>query len=323
VGANGQLGARSCTRLLEAGHQVRGSVRSAARALDLADRGVEVGVADVTAAEGLTGVLDGVDCVLLTANAAVPRAGDDPKAVGEGLRRLVEDAAAAGVGRFVLVSVPESPVDAQVPPIRSKRVLERQLAASTMEHAVVRFPPFMESWLALVGSTLPLRGEPFATIGRPSPFLRRFRAVTGSLVEDRGLMLVPGKASRRNAFIALDDVAAVCAKAVDAPEVAGKVVEVGGPEVLTWTDVAAAFGEVLHRRVRVVPAPGWVFGVLSTVAAPLAQVPAATLGLDRYLAAAETAWSAGGGLLDPASMTTVATFLAAKAALPTELPVVA
>ena len=39
---------------------------------------------------------------------------------------------------------------------------------------------------------LPLRGEPNATIGRPSPFLRQFRRATGSLVEQRGLMLVPG-----------------------------------------------------------------------------------------------------------------------------------
>ena len=49
-------------------------------------------------------------------------------------------------------------------------------------------------------------------------------------------------------------------------------VEVGGPEVLTWQQVADVYSEVLGRRVRVVTTPGVVFGVLSTVLAPVAPV---------------------------------------------------
>jgi len=323
VGANGQLGSRSCGALLAAGHEVRGTVRSFDRAGSLAAAGVEVVEADLTTAQGWPQALDDVDAVLLTANAVAPRSGDRPAEVGAGSRRLVDDAGRAGIRRFVLVSVPESAVDDKVPAIRERRALEQHVIDSGLPHAIVRFPPFMECWLALVGSSLPLRGEPNATIGRPSPFLRRFRRGTGTLVERRGVMLVSGPASHGHAFISVDDVAAACASAVDAPDVLNRVVEVGGPEVLTWTDVAEAFGRVLGRKVRIVSTPGAVYAVLSSLSAPVAKVPAATFGLNRYMASCQTPWAPGGGLVEPAGMVTVGSFLAAKADLPELLPTVA
>ena len=133
-------------------------------------------------------------------------------------------------------------------------------------------------------------------------------------------MLVAGPASGRNAFITVADASAALVAALEAPTPPAAVVEVGGPEVLTWQQVADVYSEVLGRRVRVVTTRGVVFGVLSTVLAPVAPVPAATFGLNRYLAVTETPWPAGGGLVDPATMTTVRDFLTAKAALPATQP---
>jgi hypothetical protein len=76
------------------------------------------------------------------------------------------------------------------------------------------------------------------------------------------------------------------------------------------------YAEVLGRPVRVLTMPGSVFGVLSAVLAPVAPVPSATFALNRYQAVTETPWPPGGGLVDPAAMTTVRDFLVAKAALP-------
>ena len=59
--------------------------------------------------------------------------------------------------------------------VRAKRRVEEQLAASGMSWVAVRMPPFTEVWLALVGSSIPLRGESRATVARPYGFLRRFR----------------------------------------------------------------------------------------------------------------------------------------------------
>jgi uncharacterized protein YbjT (DUF2867 family) len=324
VGANGQLGFRSCASLLAAGHDVRGTVRSADRGQSLTGAGVDIVEADLTAPDGWPEALDGIEAVLLTANAVAPRRGDRPAEVDAGCRRLVDQAAATGVQRFVLVSVPETAVDGKVPAIRSRRELERHVMDSGLQHAILRFPPFMDCWLALVGSSLPLRGEPHATIGRPSPFLRQFRRVTGTLVERWGVMLVPGPASAEHAFIAVHDVAAACAAAVDGPAAADRVVEVGGPEVLTWSDVAQVFGRVLGRRIRIVSTPGAAYAALASAAARIAEVPSATFALNRYVASSRTPWPPGGaGLVEPAGMVTVEEFLSAKAELPADLPSVA
>jgi uncharacterized protein YbjT (DUF2867 family) len=321
VGANGQLGARCVGELVSRGHTVRGTVRALERGQALEGTSVELVEADLTSAEGLSAALAGVDSVVVTANPTAPRAGDDPEAVYAGLLRLVDDSDAAAVRRLVLASVPTTSIDDLVPLPRHRRQIEARMSAARCEDVVLRFPPFMESWLALIGSSIPLRGEPFATISRPSPFLRTFRSWTGTLVEDRGVMLVPGRATNRNAFLAVRDAAAACVEAVERPDAAGRVYEVGGPEVLTWAEVAATYEQILGRRVRVVTTPAGVYAAVSAMLAPLAAVPAATMALNRLLAASETAWSpGGGGLLDPGTMLTVHGFLETKAALPAGRP---
>jgi nucleoside-diphosphate-sugar epimerase len=227
------------------------------------------------------------------------------------------------VQRIVLPSVPATPVDAHVPMTAARRTLEERVALAVPGSVILRFPPFMEVWLALVGSSLPLRAEQHATVGRPSPFLRRFRAATGSTVEKRGLMLVPGPTTHRQAFIAVADAAAACVVALGRDDLAGQTIDVAGPEVLTWVDVARIFSDVLGRPVRAVSTPSAVFAVLAAALRPIAPVPSQTMALNRYLGASETPWTpGGGGLVDPATMTTVEHLLRSKAALPAEPPTV-
>lgn len=323
VGANGQLGAACCRALAAEGHVVRGSVRSRSRAAGLDLGGAELVELDLTGGASLDPLLDGVEAIVLTANSAVPRAGDDPARLDDALIRLVDVAGVHGVHRVVLPSLPVSTVDAQVPLVAERRRLEAEVRDAVPGSVVLRFPPFMECWLALAGSSLPLRGEPNATVGRPSPFLRRFRKGTGAIVEKRGLMLVPGPTSHRQAFIAVADAAAACAAAVSRPELAGRTLDVGGPEVLSWDEVAAIFSRLLGRKVRAVSAPVGVFTVASALLRPVADVPSRTMALNRHLGTSEAPWPAGGGLVDPAGMTTVEALLDAKLALPEALPTVA
>lgn len=322
VGANGQLGSEVCRRLVAGGHEVRGSVRRRERAAGLGLDGVALVEADLARSPDLDGLLADVEALVLTANTAAPRAGDDVSAFTRGASRLVTEAGRRGLRRLVLPSIAESPVEAAVPFAAERRALETQVRAEVPDSVVLRFPPFMECWLALVGSSVPLRGEPGATIGRPSPFLRRFRSVTGTSVERRGLMLVPGPTTARQAFIAVADAAAACVAAVDRPALGGSTVEVGGPQVLTWDEVASIFARHLGRPVRAVSTPAGVFAAAAAVLRPVAEVPSRTMGLNRYLGSSESAWEPGGGVLDPASMTTVDEFIAAKAVLPETLPTV-
>jgi uncharacterized protein YbjT (DUF2867 family) len=325
VGGNGQLGAACCEELIGRKVPVRASVRAPARGRDLGARGAEIVTLDLTGGRSaMRAAVTGAQGMVLSANAVTPRAGDRPDAVDEGISVLVEEAVAGGVRRIVLPSVPVTALDDAVPFVASRRRLESQVVTAAIESRILRLPPFMECWLALVGSSLPLRGEPYATIGRPSPFLNRFRGLTGSVVEDHGLMLVPGSPQARQAFVSVRDAARMCVEAACRPGSGSETIEAAGPEVLSWRQVADTFERVLGRRVRILSTPATVYAVMSRALGVVSDVPARTMALNRYLAAAETAWSsAGGGLVDPGSMITVEAFLRDKASLPSELPSVA
>jgi uncharacterized protein YbjT (DUF2867 family) len=190
VGATGQLGSLVVRTLREQAQPVRAMVRDPSTAEDLAATGATLVRADLTEPATLDAALDGVTAVVATANLAAPiRRTDRSEALDAGYAELVARAESSGVTRFVLASVPETPVDDDVPVARSKRRTERLLATSTLSWVSVRMPPFTEVWLALVGSEIPLRGEQRATLARAYPTLRRFRRLAGSTVEDRGLMV--------------------------------------------------------------------------------------------------------------------------------------
>ncbi|TFV83453.1 hypothetical protein E4P38_20035 [Blastococcus sp. CT_GayMR16] len=175
----------------------------------------------------------------------------------------------------------------------------------------------MEVWLALVGSELPLRGELRPTLGRPYPTLQRFRRLTGAPIDRHGVMVVPGPASARQAFLSVHDAARGLAAAVGEGTGSGAV-DLGGPESLSWTDVAAIYADVLGRRVRVVSQPAAAFAVLQRVFAPVAPSLAGVMGLNRLIATSETDWdtTSTAQQLGLGPLRTVAGVLEEKAALP-------
>lgn len=133
-------------------------------------------------------------------------------------------------------------------------------------------------------------------------------------------MLVPGSPDNRNAFISVRDAAVACVEACSRPETGPQSHEIAGPDVLSWRQVADLYADVLHRRVRILPTPGWVYAAAAAALRLVAEVPSRTMALNRYLAVTETAWSEpGGGLVDPALMMTAERFLQTKSALPAEI----
>jgi hypothetical protein len=183
-------------------------VRDPETADDLAATGAELAVVDLGRPGTLDGALEGVDAVVATANAIVPiRRSDSAAVVDVGYAELVRRAERAGARRLVLASVPETALDQTVPVARSKRRTEQLLAGSRLSWLSLRMPPFSEVWPALVGSEIPLRGEQRTTLGRAYPTLRRFRRTTGRTIERRGVMVVPGPSSARQAFLSVHDAA--------------------------------------------------------------------------------------------------------------------
>lgn len=316
VGASGQLGTRVVTQLSAAGRPVRAMVRPTSLSAHLHGPGVEVVFADLTKPESLDAVCRGVGAVIATANAVAPTHGSSFASVEDrGYQALFDACVRNGCGRFVLISVPVTPHDQAVPLFRTKRMIERRLAASPLEHAVLRAGPFMDDWFALIGSALPNRGDPAPLTGRRWGFLQNFVAATGQLIDRHGIALVPGNASTRHAFIAIEDVAAALIAAVDHPGLRNATRDLAGPEMLSWRDVATLFSEVLHRPVHVLGVPGSVFRLQQLLFSPFSEPAANIMGLNWL--ASKTLPVADDGTLEmlDVSPVTARRFLHAKAAL--------
>lgn len=317
VGASGQLGSRIVQKLVAAGRPVRAMVRSTSRVEHLRAEGVELVVADLMQPETLEAACAGAGAVIATANAVAPTHGSTFEAVDDrGYAALIEACVRNGCGRFVLVSVPLTPHDAAVPLFRTKRLIERRLLASGLEHCVLRAAPFMDDWFALIGSALPARGDPAPLIRRRWPFLQRFIGATGQLIDRHGVALVPGSAGTRHAFIAIEDVAAALVAAVDHPAMHDATRDLAGPQMLSWRDVADLFARVLGRPVRVLAVPGIAFRLLQASMRPFSMPAANIMGLN-WLAATTLSVQADGTLaLLGVSPIDAQRFLDEKAALP-------
>lgn len=316
VGASGQLGTRIVQQLAAAGRPVRAMVRSTSQVDHLPRSGVELVIGDLMQPESLDAACRDVSAVIATANAVAPTHGSSFGAVDDlGYSALIDACVRHRSGRFVLISVPVTPHDAAVPLFRTKRLIEQRLAASGLDHTVLRAGPFMDDWFALIGSALPARGDPAPLIKRRWPFLRHFVGATGRLIDRHGIALVPGSAATRHAFIAIDDVAKALIAAVDHPALSNATRDLAGPELLSWGDVAALFAEILGRPVRVVGMPGAVFRFQQLLMRPFSEAASNIMGLN-WLASSTLAVADDGTLaLLGVSPVDARGFLYAKAAI--------
>ncbi|HEX2315652.1 MAG TPA: NAD(P)-dependent oxidoreductase [Thermomonospora sp.] len=150
AGATGAVGRRLVPLLVEAGHDVSGTTRSAERAQALEESGARPLVVDVLDAEALreTVAADRPDVIIhqLTDLAAEDFAANN-RLRREGTRNLVEAARAAGVEKMIAQSIAwlyvagdnaateTDPLDPDAPPYPGVSALEE--AVGTMPHGVV------------------------------------------------------------------------------------------------------------------------------------------------------------------------------------------
>ncbi len=317
VGASGQLGSRVVQQLVALKRPVRALVRRTSRIEHLRLTGVELAYADLRDPGAVEHACVGAGAVIATANAVAPLHGSTFAAVeNAGYAALIAACQRQRCGRLVLVSVPVTAHDAAVPLFRYKRLTEHRLQASGHAYAVLRANLFMDDWFALIGSRLPARGDPAALINRPWGFLQTFIGVVGDLIEKRGLALVPGPAHTRHAFVAIDDVAHALIRATDHPAALNAVLNLNGPETLSWADVAAIYARVLGHPVRVVATPGAVFRAQQQLMRPFSEAASNIMGLNWVASQSLPDTGAGDAAVLGLQLLRAEDFLRAKAALP-------
>ncbi len=294
VGATGHVGSQVVRALAAQGRPVRAMVRRPGDRVHGAPEHVTRVIGDLHDPGSLERALDGVQVVVSTANGIIPRKGTKgaTQVNAAGAQHLVDAAERAGIRRFVQSSVPAHALDAVVPELRGKRAIEARLAEAPIETVVVRNPAFTDVWLAMAGVASAISPDPHATVRRPYGFMRRYLAVVAGLTERRGVLLAPGGPEHGAPLITTRDVALLLAACVDHPAAANQTLEVGGPEWLSWRQIAALVGERLGRRVRPVTLPAWAASLGRTILRPLAPSASNVLGLTQLVATFQPRWHA-------------------------------
>jgi uncharacterized protein YbjT (DUF2867 family) len=228
AGGTGLLGRDVVGRLVARGLPVRVLTRDVAlcRAAlgPLVDQ-LELVAGDVREPATLAPAMAGADTVIAAVQGFGGREAGGIAAVDrDGNRNLVRAAAAAGVGRFVLLSIHDATAADPLALGRAKAAVEAELRATSMIPLVVRPTAYMETWAGIVGG-------PILATGRARVFGRGRNPIN---------------------FVAASDVAAVVeqlAADVDGAGRAGRTIEVVGPEDLSLEDIVARFSTALGRPV--------------------------------------------------------------------------
>jgi uncharacterized protein YbjT (DUF2867 family) len=230
TGATGFVGGRLAGALAARGAEVRCLVRDRRRAEHLEAAGHELHEGDVLDARSLRGAGEGVTTAYYLVHSM--GRGTEREGFAERERRAAANfagmAAAEGVERMVYLG---GLGDARSEHLRSRAATAEALA----EHG----PPLVYFRAAMV-------------IGAGSESYRTVRY----LVERLPAMIAPSWLRNRTQPIAIDDVLEYLVQAAERPEAAGREVQIGGPDVLTYSQLLDVMAEVLGKRRRPkVPVP--------------------------------------------------------------------
>lgn len=225
VGATGQLGGLITRKLLAKSQSVRILAREASAWQLLADAGAQVVFGDLKERASLDAACEGVDVVITTANSALRGGEDNVQTVDtNGNRNLIDAAREANVKQFIFTSAFGVSPDSPVPLFQAKAHSEAYLRSSGLPYTILAPDVFMDVWIPMIFAGPVMSGQP------------------GTII---------GEGHRKHSFIAVGDVAAFAIAAVGHPEAMNRHLPLGGPEAVSWHDVAVAFERALRREVTV------------------------------------------------------------------------
>jgi nucleoside-diphosphate-sugar epimerase len=114
--------------------------------------------------------------------------------------------------------------------------------------------------------------------------------LVGGMIENRGIAVINGDGEARHAFLAKDDAAAFLVNSIDHPDAHNAILEIGGPDIMSWDEVVSTFSEVLERPVRATYSPPGVFRFLLKVLMPISPAVANVMGLNWWTSVCDSAY---------------------------------
>jgi uncharacterized protein YbjT (DUF2867 family) len=250
TGANGAVGT-ALIRHLSAGAplgatRLRALVRSSARARSLGALGAEVLVVDYRQPETLRHAVADAEVAVHLAGALLPRGGETLRQANVEVTRAVVDAAAtAGVKTCVFLSFPGADPVSKNQYLASKGMAEALIQQAGFAGAILRLP---------------------IILGPESPAVVQLRRMARMPL----LPLVDGGAVRLQPIAEADVLAAIVWAIAVAPRPL-RVLNLVGPETLTYAELLRSVGDRLGSRPRVLPIPkaaAWLSAYLAGALVP-------------------------------------------------------
>lgn len=265
AGASGQLGRHVVSELRRRGYRVRALSRRPERLAGHADEAVRGDLLDLAS---LRAACEGVDVAFSCAGAPMNlndlRDRSGPLEVDwGGNRNLLTAARGAGVWRFVYVSVFGGQAMRHLEYTDAHERLVDELAASGIDHAIVR----------------------------PTGFFSFFGEIANMARRGRGIVI--GEGSARTNPIHEADLAAVCADAVAGGP---REIGVGGPETFTRDEIVRIAFRAIGREPRLTHVPPGFFRAAAAIAKPLNRRLAALLAFGAEISQVECVAPAYGTL---------------------------
>jgi nucleoside-diphosphate-sugar epimerase len=251
TGATGFVGQQLAALLRDREHEVTALVRSPARAVPLAARGVRLVVGDLSNTSVLREACAGQEVVFhLAALTGAINEAEFLAANRDGTARLVEAALAEGRPRFVLVSSAAAGGPSAIDRPRTGR--DEQPDGPVTGYGRSK----LAGEAAVRGADIPwsiLRPPAVYGPGDLANFLTVFRAARRF-----GIAPVFGDGSQQVSLVHVADLASAALAAAGHDAALGHTWYVNHPEILTTRELVQAIGREVGRDVTVVPLPQWV-----------------------------------------------------------------
>ena len=209
LGSTGFFGRGVAHKLIDGGHQLRVLVRDPMKAAAFKIRGAQVMVGDALNPSAVTQAAQGVEHIISLVAVRRNRPQSYLAVNVDGPRIMAQAAREAGVTSVVFVSAIGARLDAHYKYLTSRWMGEQELAKSGVAGTILRFS-FV---LAEEGGVL----TDFERAANFGPFL-----------------IIPGSGQAQMQPILREDAARCVVETIGHPELLGKIVELGGPEVVTY-----------------------------------------------------------------------------------------
>ena len=233
AGATGYLGRYLVKELKKQGYWVRALARNANKLDNLSEHIDEVFEAEVTKPETLKGICDAIDAVISSIGITRQKDGLTYMDVDyQGNKNLLDLAVENNVSKFIYISVLNAHLMKDLKGIQAKILFEDKLKESGLDYVVIRPTGFFSDMLEFLK---------MAQKGRVSLFgsgVNKINPIHGA------------------------DLAEVCVQLLDKPE---KEMNVGGPEIFTFREIAELAFRVLNKEPKISTLPVWMIRIILPV----------------------------------------------------------